>query len=65
VKQKPLNIRPLAEGEAEQKWERKPPAKHSHDTAEKKTIFREDRKASPRPFKTTTRQTAARGTKKR
>jgi ATP-dependent RNA helicase DeaD len=65
VKQKPLNIRPLAEGEAEPRWERKAPAKRSHDTAEKKPPFKDDRKTAPRPFKTTPKQHGERSPKKR
>jgi ATP-dependent RNA helicase DeaD len=65
VKAKPLNIRPLAESEAEPKWERKYPPKHNHDTSERKAPFREDRKPAPRPFKPATKRTTERSPKKR
>jgi ATP-dependent RNA helicase DeaD len=65
VKQKPLNIRALAEGEAEPKWERRPPAKRSHEVGEKKPPFRDDRKSTSRPFKSAARPTTDRGPKKR
>ncbi len=65
VKQKPLNIHPLGEGEAEPKGERRPPTRRSHDAAEKKPPFRDDRKSSSKPFKRANSQTVERGPKKR
>ena len=65
VKQKPLNIRALTEGEAEPKWERRPPAKRSHEAGEKKPPFRDERKTSSRSFKPAARPATDRGPKKR
>jgi ATP-dependent RNA helicase DeaD len=58
VKQKPLNIRPLGETEAQATLERRAPPKHRGDSSDKRPAFRNDKKPSPRPYKTTGRPTA-------
>jgi ATP-dependent RNA helicase DeaD len=55
VKQKPLNIRPLGETEAEATQERKAPPRRHSDSSEKRPPFRDEKKPSPRPYKTTAR----------